>query len=515
MATESPETVNFFKELPPELVLQIILNLDLDDVFSCLYVNRNWYNLLSELEPYWRKASVTFGLFGHVVETLRPRYLSSKAMLLAARRHRKLITSTPPACRTLTGGYPFNVHYVCKFAREQTLVGTIYKDFRPCEIIVQKVKRISAERTLTIHPIFSLCAENRVTFVHLYTDLMLCASASGLWSLYNLQSGVTVFQWRCESLYDCEIKIGCCEKCLVIAIAKLIVSHNEEVYWDLKIIKIVQNHQTDPRKRKMVQSFSPTQAKFEIKTRNEDISVRRAPFGKKRVSILSNSTELSSRRFCKSHTLLLQWAHVIVAHDMIPNDRGTILISRAPSLSYDMSFKEEFLDIAIIRQHGLNTEFVLSNDHQLLGVVFQSHLIVWNVESSKQLSLVEIKLEQYDYEEMRLISLGHIYSIVGLEFTNGLLVVVNSTGQVLLKYSGFAQKHCRMTPPYIEFLSPVESQWTSDIKCPCSMALPAVVYWNKTNRSLEGIYFGQPCESSSEEEDTGKKLSWWQRKRVS
>lgn len=521
MAIEPQDTVNFFSELPPELVLQIIVKLDVEDVFNCLHVNRDWYNLLSELEPFWRKACVSFGLFEHVIEKLRPNYSSSKDMLLATRRHRKLITSTPPTCSSLTEGYPFNVHYVCKYAKGDTLIGTLYKDFKPREIVVKKVRHTLVERTLTIYPVFSKCAENRIVWMHLHTDLMFCASASGLWSVYSLQNGQTVFQWRGESLYDYEIKIGGCDKCLVVAIAKLIVMHNEETYWELKVVKIAHNRQTEPQKRKTVHSFSPTVAKFKIRPQNEDITVRRAAFGKKKISLLPSSRESSttSGEFCSSHTIFLQWGHIIVAHDLMCNDKGAIFISRTPSLVFDMSFNQDLLDNAIIKRHGLNTEFTLSENNdvddknQLLGVIFQSHLIVWNVKTMEQLSLVEIELEQYEYEEMKLLSLGQIYSIIGLEFTNTLLVVVNGTGQVVLKYSGFAQKHCRMTPPYIEFLSLVKDRWISDITAPCTTLFPAVTYWNKTNRSVEGIYFGQVCDLRGEEEDVkSKKQSWWQRK---
>ena len=132
----------------------------------------------------------------------------------------------------------------------------------------------------------------------------------------------------------------------------------------------------------------------------------------------------------------------------------------------------------------------------------------------KKFSIAEIVLDKYNYEQMKLIALGHIYSLVGLEFSNILLVVANSTGEVVLKCINFAHKHCTMLSPYIDFLTAVRTEWLSDITSPCTKDRPAVTFWNKTNRSVKGIYFGrEPDPKAMGEAPTAKrKQAWWQRK---
>ena len=506
MANINPPSVDFFSLLPPEIVLKVLLYLAIEDVVQCLLVCRVWYELLSGLEPYWRRACVEFGLSETIVRRLRSQFVSSKALLFAGRKHQLGICATPPRLSTLSCGYPFDVRYACQYASGRTVVGTVYKDFKPLEIIVERIDRKSVTRTSVFPPQFDRTAANRVIWGHVSaaSNFLLFVTASGIWNGYDLTSNLCLFNWRGEPMYDSDVRIGFCESCLTVCTAKLVSfrTTEDDSYWDLRVLRIGRN----------LTHYTPQMMRFKLLTGRSDITPRRANCGMRRVCLLPYARQKDSNGFCQSHTLLIQWANSIAAHVLVSKD-NTCILFRQPHLLFKVPCRK--LEEVVVRNLGLNSEFCLSSDSQLIGMILGAHLHVWNVQTAESLGSKEIVLEKYSYEQMRLIALGHIYSIIGLEFNDGVLVVVNKTGRVVVRCSRFAQKHCRMVPPYIEFLSAVSEDWLSDINCPCSADLPAVIYWNKTNRAIEGIFFGS--RSGTGNEDDGvlparKKKSWWNRK---
>ena len=500
----SCRSMDFFSSLPPELILKIALYLGIEDVVNCLLVNRKSYDLLTGLEPYWRRACTRYGLSGRVLEKIK--YTSAKAVLFAARRHRMSICATPPQFCTLSKGYPVDVRYSCQYARNGTLVGTVYKDFIPFEIVVEKVERRLISRTNVFPIIFQRVANNRVVWGHLVSNFLLCVTASGIWSGYDTSNNSAVFQWRGPTMYNPDLKFGLCEKCCLVCAGRIVSSRStdQESFWDMKVLKIGRDV-TEPVER------TPYAMKFKLLiTGHKNISAAQTNCSVKCLCLLPGCKQLDKEGFCQTHTLLIQWANTIAAHDLIFKT-NTYVMSKHPDTVFAVPCRR--LELALVRYQGLNTEFCLSQDQELIGMIFQSHLNVWDLKTSEWLSSVEITLEKYNYEQMQLIALGAIYSIIGLEYNDGLMVVVNQTGEVIVKCSNFAHKHSRLVPPYIEFLSSTAEDWLSDITAHCSSETPAVLYWNKTNRAIEGISFGKPSTLENVEARPNKKRRpWWSRR---
>lgn len=497
--------IDFFFNLPPELVLEIALYLDVEDIVNCLLVNRNCYDLLTALEPYWRKACARYGLSGRILEKME--CASAKEALFAARKHRLGICATPPEICTLGKGYPFDVRYACQYARNGLIVGTVYKDFIPFEIVVERVERRLIRRTNVFPLIFSRVANNRVVWGHVVSNFLLCVTASGIWSGYDISSDTAVFQWRGPTMYDSDLKFGLCEKCCMVCAGRLITSRSaeQESYWDLRILKIGRDV-TEPVER------TPCAMKFKLMTGHKNISVRQTNCGMKSLWLLPGSKRQDKEGFCQTHTFLIQWANTVAAHSVV-SKADTCVLSVRPEAVFTVPCQR--LDLALVRYQGLNSEFRLSLDQELIGMIFQSHLHVWDLKTSEWLSSVEIILEKYNYEQMQLIALGFIYSVIGLEFNNTLMVVVNETGEVILRCSNFAHRHSRLVPPFIEFLCTTAEGWLSDITAHCSLASPAVLFWNKTNRAVEGICFGKPLTPESgdvEAQPSKKRRPWWNRR---
>ena len=291
----------------------------------------------------------------------------------------------------------------------------------------------------------------------------------------------------------------------------------EPHYWEVRLISVDETAalQCVDLKRDVRYQKTDLQVimKFRLKAANMEISARQSTSARKKATLLSCTPERDSKGRCLSHKLLLQWANVISSH-YVAVKGSQIFVSSSPECEYIIPCDHKHLEVAIVRNHRLNSEFKLSDDRKLLGTIFQSHLIVWDVDTAKETSVAKIVLDKYSYEQMKLIALGHIYSVVGLEFSNVVLVVVNLTGEIVLKCVNFARKHCTMLPPYIDFLTVVRTDWLSDITCPCSRDRPAVTFWNKTNRSVEGLYFGKAHDPGTVEgpPSTKRKRHWWQSK---
>lgn len=520
--------IDFFAALPHELVLRIILNLELRDLLPCMAVSRAWLDTLTLrlMEPYWRQACEELGLSREMVgKLLTSAHPSARSVLYASLKHRSSICSYAPRCEHLTSSYPYNVHYVCQYKKGCQLVGTVYKDFQPSHILVQRVDEESVATILKLELAYPRITENRIIWAHVHHNrFLLCAAASGIWSVYATDgmqpthgNSNLLVQWRAEPMYDADIRVACCDECGMVCTAKLVTSHMEESFWELRVIELSKSPTPKTRRLPM-----PKVTRFRLETNNEEITSRRAPSGKKKISLLSQSTEAgtgaqkrhSSAGFgehCSSHLLLAQWANEVSG--FVFRYKAESVLCLSPTVAKRYTVPCDNYEADVMRHHGLNTEFVLSEDCTLLGFIFQSHLITWEVESANQTSLVRISLDRYNYEEMKLISLGHVYSIVGLEFSCSVIVLGTRSGQPLLKCADFAINHCRMVSPFIVFLSSVEDRWLSNIAHPCGTR---ILYWNKTNRSIEGIGLGEPPSQCSHMESSQpaitrnrKRWQWW------
>ena len=505
------EEIDYFTELPPELVLRIINYLHPRHFLPCMCVSKAWSNILGGMEPYWKQSCLKIlGLSQEITSKLQALYPTFKEMFYSALHHRRSICIHRPKSRQLNSGYPYYMHYICQYAKGNDLIGTVYKDFEPHKIIAERIENDAMKTVLNIYPSYPGIAENRTIWAHLHDHYLLCATASGIWSVYDIKitSGTMILQWKSQCMYDTDIRITCCDNCSMVCTAKLVSSHSEESFWELQVVEIFLN--SSQRKLPM-----PKVTKYRLNTKNKEITSRRNRFGKKKITLLSYSNKLNSHGLCSVHILLTQWGNSIAGNVIMYNmdekhSRPQFLPT--PKTCYIIECDSCDYDATIIERHRLNTEFALSEDKRLLGTIFQSQLVTWNVQSSCQTSSIEISLDNYDYEEIKLISLGHIYSIIGLEFSSSILVIATKTGQVLLKCTDFAKQHSQIVPPFIVFFSTIKENWLSDITMPCRTM---VTYWNKTSRAIEGVEFGEvPDVPSVAAAVTKSKKKYWWYKRV-
>lgn len=498
--------VDFFACLPPELVAKILLCLEVEDVVRCLLVSTLWYSLLGGLEPYWIRACAEFGLPDRMIHELRPKFSCARALLFAALRHRLCLHATPPTCVALSKSYPVNVRYSWLHFSRYRLVGALYGNFKPLELLVDRVHRnlgpLSRESSLI--PRFARIAENRVMWAQVSGEFLLCACASGLWSGYDLSKrGNLLYRWKGDSMYNSDIRIGCCEECCVVCVAKLVCTRSaeEDSHWELEILKLGRGADAH---------YTPTIIRLKLHHGDPDVVARRVPYAQKKILLLPvNASTSKEGTFCPAHNVILQWANKITVHTLTFKHDNSCALSKLPWATYTVECEE--LDDALMNYTKLNTEFTMSSDSRLIGHIFQSDLHVWDMADNQRLSVAEIHLDSYRHEQMKLVALGHLYSIVGLEFSNKLLIVATRTGKIVA-CSSVGGRQSVIQPPWIDFISATDEQWLSDVTHACLAAHPAVLYWNKAARAVEGVVLGQPAQAAEEIQTTAERRPWWKRK---
>ena len=494
-------TMNFFTALPPEMVLSILLWLDLSDVLSCMSVCRAWLHTLSSMEPYWLRACEKIGLSRRVLDQLLVVHRTCRAVLFACLRHRRTVTgSSPRPVQLQNTSFPSNMSYTNQYSKGQCLVGTLRKDFKPYRVVVHSLGEQEMPITFSRGPTYPCISQNRIVWAYLHHDqFLISATGSGIWSVYDLKRnrGPLLVQWNMASLiYDPGIRMACCSKCGLICTAELFAAYNKDPFWDLKITEMnytLTHAPSNSRSRKEGCTLPlPKLVRFTLYP--TEFELDRSHLGEKKVALLCRSTDANQGGVCMLHLLLVQWGNTITGYKLYYKSRESELLL-SPVLTRHYHVPCQNYNVAM-RLSGLNTEFTLSSDHSLIGVIFQCCLVTWEIDSASAsspsfppASSADIVIQNYRHEVVRLLALGHVYSIVGLEFSASFLVVYTRTGQPLLEFADFAINHHRMMLPFFSFISSVEDDWLSDVSRPCRTT---ILYWNRSNRCLEGVALGKP-----------------------
>lgn len=239
------EAVDFFMLLPLELVYMIASYLSLPDFLGCLAVCKSWDKRLSQMYHYWRNSCEELGFSRDTFEQLVTEQSSAKNVLYQILKHRHSIWAYRPRFCQYGDGFPYFMHYVCHQVKGEYLAGTVYKNFCPYKILVEILVEDGVKTIAAMQPTYPLHTENRIIWAHIFKDSHLfCASASGLWSLYNfnipnvLRSPPVTLQWKAEAMYDLGIRFDCCDKCGMICTATLVLNHLLGTHWELRIIEV-------------------------------------------------------------------------------------------------------------------------------------------------------------------------------------------------------------------------------------------------------------------------------------
>lgn len=485
-------TMDFIGELPPELVFSILVLLPLEDALACMLVCRAWYARIRGLGGYWRSAATSLGVAGHLRSLLSTKYESYRELVLAAWNSRRYVISTEPQVKYLTASYPPDVYFQCNFARFGVLVGTIYSNFLPEATTVEMLRpgTCSLKKTHELDPVGN-GAQNRIVWANLYCDYLLLVTASGRWRGFNLALSKIILNWQGPTLYDSSIMFSCCDQCYMVAIVRLVSQRRpKESYWDVHLVQIGKGQ------------IVPVHAHYRLDT-PDLIPPLQAGYGCKKTALLSRSAKTDLDSFCSHHWLAIQWADTVFIYEvMLP-----LGLVSTPAKILNTGCSSAELAICLSSEKQKNTEFVLSADSQLLGLVFHDRLHVWNLPTlSKEVTTRSIRCRKTG-GKVCLIALGHLYSLVGFESLEGRLNVISTyTGQVIFTIHGFSGlgmvghniRGTGIPPPYFTFLGAVDEQWLNSIDNNPHPSMPILLFWDKTRHCVGGIVLQHPNSTSTD-----------------
>ena len=470
--------IDFISLLPPEILVIVLVYVPLKNVLLCLRVCSQWNIKITELDSYWREALKSLGVSRTIYDSItnQSKYLTHRDVVMKVYKTREYISRSQPIIKILSPSYPSNLYFQCNYSKYGVLVGTIYEQFVPLTTVVYSIKPNSGllKRLASFQPL-SQDTFHRIVWSHLYCEYLVLASASGIWRTYNLATGKNVLCWQGPTLYEPDLIVGCCEGCYMIVIGKM-VSHwkPKETYWEIQIIHLGRGCGTAP---------TLTQVKLDVACPIQPLATE---YGSRNVGIISHSRLCDSNGFCQSHWLLLQWADTVHIYE-IDYISG---ISMRPYAIFSSGIDISTVQLLTLDKH-CSTEFVISSDQTLLGYIFSGSLYIWSLCSGKLEAKVSVKLKKK--VQIRLLSIGHLYTVIGYETVEGQLQVISTyTGKMVFGTHGFAgiQRQTLGTPPpYFTFLSMVDEEWLNKIDALPHPSLPVLLYWDKLRHCVAGISF--------------------------
>ena len=468
--------VGFIYFLPPEMVVKIFMCLLLDDVLRCSLVNKRWHSTVYDLEEYFLCACATFGLSSKTVSKERWRYSSYRELIMVARKQRLFLNVFPPSVIRLTSNkLAANEHYEFNSSNGNLIIRTLYRDFKPVHTSVERVSADSLSQLHVFPPRTEALSQNRVKWAAMDSSnkLLLYATASGIWTGHHLSAtNAPSSQWRTDPMYDSGVTVGCCAKCCLVLVGQVASwsrAHSPTSAPELllKAITFGRNLTT--------QTPNSTQWRVAFKTQVSGLAII---YGKTKIRVLPNSECLDNNgEHCMSHVIIHQLDNTVTSY---------ILTLEPPTLS----LRNPFQVPPKIEDRQKTLDLAVSPDNSLVAFLSGHHLYVSDVQSCATQSAVTLDIRGLQYKNMRLLALGHVYTLIGLEPYDTLLVVATHTGTVVSKYCKFAT-YSGSGSHHIEYLCVTDTLWLDDISCLCSRDTPTILYWNYSTRCVEGLCLGQ------------------------
>lgn len=475
--SETQQQMDFITFLPPEIVVHILVNLSLADILSCVRVCSNWYHKIMHLDTYWKKSLKLLGVCEYVVSRCRHRYPEYRDIALKVYKTHQYIRSSRPEIKLVSRYYSAKYYFQCNYFRYGVLVGTLYEDFIPLSTAVYTVRSGVLQRTHEFTPIVQ-ATPHRVVWSYVYCDYLLLASANGIWKGHNLISDKVALTWQGPTLYDADILIGCCRDCFLVATGKTVFDRiSREGFWDLQMLQLGRGHET------------PTITKVKLNVTSLQSHHLTANCCKC-IRLISKDFTSIINSFCTSHWLLLQWSDQVHVYEV--NSDGKLT-----SFSLSQVLSPEIKHLEINSYHS--TVFSISSDQSIMGYIVNGQLSVWSLSSMKIVSqfLLPHRTERV---QINLLSLGHLYTVMGYESVYGAIQVVSTyTGQHMFGAHGFidrATSSIGTPPPYFIFLGLVDEEWLNRIDILPHPTLPLFLYWDKMDHCVYGIVLQQKVKTN-------------------
>ena len=497
---------DIISNLPPELVLLTISYLCVTDVAHCLLVCRIWYDIISNLAPYWQDITIRhIGLSKNAVLRCSPLFPTPRGFYIAAKKHKSRLRATKFKCEQIATQYTtFFTH--CLDANSDTVVRTqrlsVNQNQPSNAIILERLYSTSPYTPPEIHSVCSypLRLNSSVAWAYANNDYLFWVTRSGMWNGYDLVENLQLFCWNGSLLKDGKgITVSCCNKCfLVFAVHWAPVHLDQNNHYSTCSMQVVKLGDRQSRTRKIL----PWKL-FRV-NHNHSVFVNYDSRYWIRETIVLSESETKQEGICQSHRMILQCDCCTVSQTLTMPE---CQMSEPQCINCNFDLEYGAVKRPIVRD--LSSEITLSSDRNLMGMVFDRKLHVWKLGNSPELSTTaSLVVQGKTCNRIVLVALGHLYSIIAylcdsylMDYT--LHVVSVQTGETLAVYQRTERFYdwdlcCQVDPLHkFHFLCNENEEWLNDIQCNNIPDTPVVTLHNHHGRiHMEAIALNKNTQRS-------------------
>ena len=441
---------DFLSLLPPEIVIQILSYLSVDDLVSGLQVCKDWRRLISGATPVWKTAPQKMGLSESIMSAKLPKYNGSlSALTLAAWKHRKCIASSRPSLVAMDTYFSGTrnqmalrrlVDRKCDYHWAGNGVVVCHKMDASLNIDILLMTDAFSFKILCSYCALDACLQLRWAAA-IGSEYLIWRNYSGnKWVKCSLkESKLSV--WIDDSIRE-EGVAGVCDKCGLITILPSSVDQ-EAGLWHMSILKLIAGHK---RPVKTYCSLKAPSGLWSELDAGESII--------EGLDVFSIAKNGETNDFCKAHCLLVQLEGSIAVYHVL-NDVGTVHI---------------YNPTKVLQPHPCEatngTFFQRSSDGKLVSMVSTCQHHIWQLDSGSYHSV------HTPSNCCCCLALGHLYSVLQCE--DSVKVVATYTGEVLFSCSialplvqgrQLATLGIFERPPFPRFWEPLDSRWLNDFDC--------------------------------------------------
>ena len=483
MGNANSSKYNILSNLPPELVLLIVSYLHINDVARCLLVCLRWHEVISNLSPFWINAAVkVIGLTRNAAIrcALSTTFTSPRYFYIAAKKHKMKVKSSRFKYSMVDFQCSEQLLFTnCLNIRGNVLVRTRKVkdgDKQKMELVVEKLQEKRGHvKSVNSICTFPICRDPNqgqwspgIVWAHVDDDCLLWVTTDGVWNGHDLKADLRLFSWKDHLLRDGHgVNISCCDKCfLTVAAYWSPVSPSEKSHISTCSLQLVKLGSKDEESTlKPILFWKSFRAEH-----NHSVFVDHDSRYWIRKGFVLSESRTKCDGVCESHKIILQ-CDCCTTIQRLQMPEVTLTDPKCIHCHYALEYGEN---------RRQSSEIALSSDIQLMGMVSNRRLRVWELkEFSKEIPTQMISSGALTClqtcSSVKLVALGHIYSVIACLTGAHLMdyklnVVLTQTGETLIEYRRIEKFYnwsfcCQIDPLHrFEFLHDQDSEWLDDIQ---------------------------------------------------
>ena len=478
--------VDFFSELPAELVQCILDYMPVSDGLRCTRVSKRWNEVLRQptMGGFWRRAAQYAGLSeAHVRENFlscsTPSELFDKSRIYSDH-----IRAIRPTIKLMRGIHPFESTSKCQYAGNGYFVKTV--DYQTLESNETAIGEL-CPHTRTIHKVDSMMGKyGEVEYASVCNNNVIWQTVEGHWFRYDL--GMCCFHRFFPKVFKNEMgdNVGHCLNCFLLLIANVEnVMHGYN--WVLNFFKVEEKEEEEVEK----------EPKVLMAVHKPHIPPGITQFIPRPVKANIISTD-----GCKTHRLFIQGGTGACVFDVTHDfEEGILKISPKPIATLN-PFADSNIAVMVVTT---TSRMTLSTDQRLLGLVTSIvypyasglRLHLFDVQTFERVSSVRVRWED-GFNDSNIMALSGLYAVIAVGHSNGEVRVIHcKSGRVIATHRPLT----RGLPPVIPMakLMSVHMQGAYGKECLVDIdgSFSVAVFYRKGVSNIEAVFFDPypPCEA--------------------